>query len=68
MNAVAFPDPAVVDFVTNNLIPLRIPADDPELAPRFKVKWTPTLLILDADGIEHGGFQSAGSLRGVCLL
>jgi tetratricopeptide (TPR) repeat protein len=53
MNAVAFPDPAVVDFVTNNLIPLRIPADDPELAPRFKVKWTPTLLILDADGIEH---------------
>lgn len=53
MNAVAFPDPAVVDFVTNNLIPLRIPADDPELGPRFKVKWTPTLLILDADGIEH---------------
>jgi tetratricopeptide (TPR) repeat protein len=53
MNAVAFPDPAVVDFVTNNLIPLRIPADDPELGPHYKVKWTPTLLLLDADGIEH---------------
>lgn len=53
MNAVAFPDPAVVDFVTNNLIPLRIPADDPELGPRYKVKWTPTLLLLDAEGVEH---------------
>lgn len=53
MNAVAFPDPAVVDFVTNNLIPLRIPADDPELGSRYKVKWTPTLLILDSDGVEH---------------
>ncbi|MCM2264080.1 MAG: hypothetical protein NDI73_02695 [Desulfuromonadales bacterium] len=53
MNAVAFPDPAVVDFVSNNLIPLRIPADDPELGPRYKVKWTPTLLLLDADGVEY---------------
>lgn len=53
MNAVAFPDPAVVDFVTSNLIPLRIPADDPLLGPRYKIKWTPTLLILDADGVEH---------------
>ena len=53
MNAVAFPDPAVVDFVTYNLIPLRIPADDPELGPRYKVKWTPTLLLLDSDGVEH---------------
>jgi hypothetical protein len=53
MNAVAFPDPAVIEFVNNNLISVRIPADDPELGPRFKVKWTPTLLILDADGVEH---------------
>src|SRR6185369_11020414 len=53
MNAVAFPDPAVFDFVNTNLIPVRIPADDPELGPRYKVKWTPTLLILDAEGGEH---------------
>lgn len=53
MNAVAFPDPAVIDFVNNTLIPVRIPADDPELGPRYKVKWTPTLLILDAKGVEH---------------
>jgi tetratricopeptide (TPR) repeat protein len=53
MNAVAFPDPAVIDFVNNTLIPVRIPSDDPELGPRYKVKWTPTLLILDAKGVEH---------------
>jgi hypothetical protein len=53
MNAVAFPDPAVIEFVNNSLIPVRIPADDPELGPRYKVKWTPTLLILDAEGVEH---------------
>jgi len=53
MNAVAFPDPAVIEFINNNLIPVRIPADDPELGPRYKVKWTPTLLILDAEGVEH---------------
>lgn len=53
MNAVAFPDPAVIDFVTKNLVPVRIPADDPELGPRYKIKWTPTLTILDGDGGEH---------------
>lgn len=58
MHAVAFPDPAVVGFVTTNLIPLRIPADDPELGPRYKVKWTPTLLVLDAEGVEH--YRSLG--------
>jgi len=53
MNAVAFPDPAVISFINDNLIPVRIPANDPELGPRYKVKWTPTLLILDAGGVEQ---------------
>ena len=53
MNADAFPDPAVIEFINNNLIPVRIQADDPELGPRYKVKWTPTLLILDSEGVEH---------------
>jgi hypothetical protein len=53
MDAVAYTDPAVVSFVNDNLIPVRIPAGDPELGPRFKVKWTPTLLILDAGGAEQ---------------
>lgn len=53
MDAVAYPDPAVITFINDNLVPLRIPADDPDLGPRYRVKWTPTLLILDADGVEH---------------
>ena len=53
MDAVAYPDSAVIEFVSSNLIPLRIPADDPVLARRFKVKWTPSLLILEADGTEQ---------------
>ena len=53
MDAVAYTDSAVISFVTENLVPLRIMADDPVLGLQFKIKWTPSLLILDSDGIEH---------------
>jgi tetratricopeptide (TPR) repeat protein len=53
MDAVAYIDPEVIAFVNENLIPLRLPAADPELGSRYKVKWTPTLLILDAEGNEQ---------------
>ena len=53
MDAVAYIDPAVISFVNSNLIPLRISASEPVLAPRFKVKWTPVLLVLDTYGIEQ---------------
>jgi len=53
MDAVAYPEPAVVEFITKNLIPLRIPADDHELAVKYRIKWTPSLLILDDKGVEH---------------
>jgi tetratricopeptide (TPR) repeat protein len=53
MNAVAFPDPSVIDFINHNLVPVRVAADDPELGSRYTVKWTPNLLILDAQGNEH---------------
>lgn len=53
MDAVAYPDSGVIEFVNSSLVPLRILADDPDLAPRFKVKWTPNLLILDTDGTEQ---------------
>ncbi|MDD2558719.1 MAG: hypothetical protein RBR43_09125 [Desulfuromonadaceae bacterium] len=52
MDAVSYPQPSVIDFISNNLIPLRIAADHKELAPRFRVKWTPVLLLLDASGAE----------------
>ena len=53
MTSVAYPDPAVIDFITGNFIPVRIPADDTELGPRFSTRWTPALLVIDAEGNEH---------------
>ena len=53
MDAVAYIDPKVITFVSETLVPLRLPASDPVLGSRYKVKWTPTLLILDADGTEQ---------------
>ena len=53
MDAVAYIDPAAARFVNDTFVPVRIPAADPELGPRYKVKWTPTMLLLDADGNEQ---------------
>lgn len=53
MDAVAYIDPNVIAFINEKLIPLRLPASDPALGSRFRVKWTPTLLILDSDGAEQ---------------
>ncbi|TAL17594.1 hypothetical protein EPN96_04550 [bacterium] len=53
MDAVAYPDPSVADFIEKNLIPLRLMSDDRVYAVRFRIKWTPSLLVLDSDGVEH---------------
>lgn len=53
MGAVTFPKPEVVDFITGNLIALRLPHDHKPLSEQFQVKWTPTLVTLDTEGKEH---------------
>ena len=53
MDAVAYIDAEVIGFVNDTLVPLRLAAADPLLGPRYRVKWTPTLLILDAEGVEQ---------------
>jgi tetratricopeptide (TPR) repeat protein len=53
MDAVAYPDTAVIEFVNKNIVPLRVPSNDPELSRKYRIKWTPCLLILDKDGLEH---------------
>ena len=52
MGAVTYPDQKVADFVTRRLVPLQVLADKP-LAGEFKVKWTPTIIVLDYYGKEH---------------
>ena len=53
MDAVVYPNSEVIQFVTDNLVCVRVPANDSVLAPQFRIKWTPALLILDAQGVEH---------------
>jgi len=53
MDAVTYPDKAVIGFINNHIIPLRVPFDHRPLAQEFKVHWTPTLVSLDLDGKEH---------------
>jgi tetratricopeptide (TPR) repeat protein len=53
MDAVTYPDEGVAKFIAENVIPLRVAFDHKPLSSDFKVKWTPTLIILDPDGVEH---------------
>jgi hypothetical protein len=53
MDAVAYIDSEVTSFINDKLIPLRLQASDHVFGPKYKIKWTPSLLILDADGNEH---------------
>ncbi len=61
MDAVTYPTPSVIDFIERNMIPLRIQSHDKTLGLKFKIKWTPTRIILDKDGNEH--YRSVGFLR-----
>lgn len=53
MDAVTYPDAKVTEFVNSRLIPVRVLFDHELLAREFNLKWTPTLITLDADGKEH---------------
>ena len=60
MDAVTYPETTVVDFIENNLIPLRIPSDTQPIAANFNITWTPTLVTLDTEGKEH--YRTTGFL------
>ena len=71
MDAVAYPNQEVISFLNSQVVPLRIPADHPQLAPQFTVKWTPCLLVLDEKGKEHEralGFLEPQELIAYILL
>ena len=65
MDAVTYPEKAVIEFVEKNVIPLRIPFNEEPFASDFRIKWTPTLVTLDNEGEEHHrtvGFFDPGQL------
>ncbi|MEN6617315.1 MAG: hypothetical protein ABFD12_12225 [Syntrophorhabdus sp.] len=53
MDAVSYPTGSIVEFINKNLIPIRMQSDQEPFATDFKIKWTPCLIILGADGKEH---------------
>jgi len=53
MDAVSYPNPKVIEFVENNLIAVKVLIDSQPLPKKFRVQWTPTLVLLDAEGEEH---------------
>jgi len=52
MDAVTYPNPDVSSFLRTHVIPVKLLYNAQPLAQRFRVVWTPTLIILDGDGNE----------------
>ena len=71
MDAVTYPNEKVVEFINQNVIPVRVLSDQQPLATDFKIMWTPSLLVLDQEGKEHArtvGFLSPEELIPSILL
>lgn len=53
MGAVTYPAEGMGSFIDLNFIPVQVQVDNKALMEKYGVTWTPTLLVLDADGKEH---------------
>jgi thioredoxin-related protein len=53
MDAVSYPNPKVIEFFEKNLIAVKVLINSQPLPKKFRVQWTPTLVLLDAQGEEH---------------
>jgi hypothetical protein len=71
-----WPDERVARFVSQNFLPARVHVkEDPQefkrYSERYKAPWTPTILVLDPDGVEHHrieGFLPADDLLSQLML
>lgn len=53
-----YPDAAVREFINNNFIPLQINVQSgSDLPGKYRVFWTPTILVLDSLGTEYYRFN-----------
>jgi TolA-binding protein len=48
-----YPEPRVAAFIDRNFIPVRLHVTHPEAMARFNVQWTPTVIIMDSNGVER---------------
>ena len=70
MDAVTYPQKAVAEFLTESMVTVRIPFDNP-LSQEYSVIWIPALVSLDWNGAEHYrtvGFMAAEELVPSLLL
>jgi tetratricopeptide (TPR) repeat protein len=71
MDAVTYPNPEVVKFIQDHVVPLRLAFDATPESVDFNVKWTPTLVVLDPEGTEHHrttGFLASEELMSMILM
>ena len=71
MDAVTYPTETVIEFLNETVIPLQVSADHQPMSVDFNIQWTPALLILDQEGVEHRrtvGFLSPEELIASLLL
>jgi thioredoxin-related protein len=61
MGAVTYPNEGVAKFVDLNFVPVQVETSHKELMEKYNVSWTPTILVLDADGKEH--YRTVGFLQ-----
>jgi tetratricopeptide (TPR) repeat protein len=60
LGTVTYPNEKVTNFVDYNFVPVQIETSNTALVEQFKVKWTPALFVLDAEG--NAVYQMVGFL------
>lgn len=53
MSTVTYSTEGMGSFIDLNFIPVQIEVTNKALMEKYGVSWTPTILVLDADGKEH---------------
>lgn len=53
MGAVTYPTEGMGSFIDLNFLPVQVEVSSQALMEKYGVSWTPTILVLDADGKEH---------------
>jgi len=53
MDAVTYPNTGIINFINENMIPLRLSFDAKPWSAEFIIQWTPTIITLDQEGKEH---------------
>ncbi|MFN3467598.1 MAG: hypothetical protein ACK4WF_07850, partial [Candidatus Brocadiales bacterium] len=57
MDTVTYPEARVTSLISQNFIPVKCNVGENKTLPqRFNIHWTPTLVMLDAQGTVHHSF------------